>query len=204
MADDLELIDSHAGAVEQADLILIFGTRHWTPADVAAELYFSGRAPVIVTTGGADRHPRGVSEAVVHQRLLLAAGVPAEAIIVESQSVNTVENVTLALPLIERSVGQVRTVIAVVKWNHRRALVTLAAHAPWIERIYAADYEPFDAARRIHLSRTNWRDTYANRVRRETEYLQQMRANGFDLLTRTGAGWIRSRDPQVAVQVTSR
>jgi hypothetical protein len=53
-----------------ADLIFIFGTLHWTPAELAAELYIAGQAPFIVTTGGPDRHPRRVSEAVVHQRLL--------------------------------------------------------------------------------------------------------------------------------------
>lgn len=197
MAADLDLVDAHAGPIAPADLILIFGTRHWTPADIAAELYFDGFAPMIVTTGGAARHPRGRSEAVVHQQLLLAAGVPAEAILVESQSTNTVENVTLALPLM----GKPRSVIAVVKWNHRRALVTLAAHAPWIERIYAADYEPYDAVGRVYLSRSNWRATYADRVERETRYLLEMRTAGFDLLRRTDAGWVRSELPP---EVTSR
>ena len=69
-AVDLALIDAQAGEVLSADLIFIFGTRHWTPAELAAELYHAGRAPLVVTTGGPNRHPRGVSEAVMHQRLL--------------------------------------------------------------------------------------------------------------------------------------
>ncbi|MBO0880765.1 MAG: YdcF family protein, partial [Mycobacterium sp.] len=145
VAVDLELIDPHAGAVRNADLIFIFGTRHWTPAELAADLYHAGRAPFVVTTGGPQRHPRGISEAEVHQRLLVAAGVPEDAVIVENRSATTVENVTMSAPLIAQTVGPVRTVIAVVKWYHRRALVTLAAQAPYISRIYAADYEPFNA-----------------------------------------------------------
>jgi DUF218 domain len=189
---DLNLIDSHAGEVHPADVILVFGTRHWTAAEVAAELYFSDYAPVIVTTGGPKRHPRGASEAVQHQQLLLSAGVPAEAIIVESRSSTTTENVTMALPLIADSVSNVRSVIAVVKWCHRRAVVTLAAHAPWIERIYAADYEPFNAQKRVAATRSNWQDTYQERVERETRYMQERASNGLDLLKRTDSGWIRT------------
>jgi len=66
-AVDLDLIDAQAGDVLQADLIFIFGTLHWTPAELAADLSHAGCAPFVVTTGGPDHHPRGISEAVVHQ-----------------------------------------------------------------------------------------------------------------------------------------
>jgi hypothetical protein len=191
-AVDLALIDAQAGEVLSADLIFIFGTRHWTPAELAAELYHAGRAPLVVTTGGPNRHPRGVSEAVMHQRLLVGAGVPEEAVIVEDRSATTLENVTMAAPLIAQAVGSARSVIAVVKWFHRRALVALAAHAPHIERIYAAAYEPFNAERRIVLSRQNWADSCPRSVRRETRYMRELGVGGVDLLQRTGAGWIRT------------
>lgn len=189
---DLDLIDARAGEVASADLILIFGTLHWTPAELAAELYHAGRAPVIVTTGGPDRHPRGVSEAVVHQRLLVGAGVPEDAVIVEDRSATTLENVTMAAPLIAEAVGSVRSVIAVVKWFHRRALVALAAHIPHIERIYAAAYEPFNAERRIVLGRQNWEDSCPRSVQRETRYMRGLDADGFDLLQCTDTGWVRT------------
>lgn len=193
-AFDLDLVDSQAGEVRDADLIFIFGTRHWVPAELAAELYHAGRAPFVVTTGGPDRHPRGVSEAVVHKRLLLAAGIPESAVILEDRSTTTVENVTLSAPLIANVVGDVRSVIAVVKWYHRRALVTLAAHAPNIERIYAADYEPFNADSRIVLGRRNWAEFSPGTVERETRYMRGLAASGFDLLQRTDSGWVRTRD----------
>jgi hypothetical protein len=194
-AVDLDLIDSQAGDVQDADLIFIFGTLHWTPAELAAQLYHAGRARVIVTTGGPDRHPRRVSEAVVHQQLLIGAGVPESAVIVEDRSTSTVENVTMSAPLIAEAVGSVRSVIAVVKWYHRRALVTMARHAPHIERIYAADYEPFNAERRIVLGRHNWADSVPRSVARETRYMRGLSADGFDLLQRSDAGWVRTRSP---------
>ena len=191
-AVDLDLIDAQAGDVLQADLIFIFGTLHWTPAELAADLYHAGRAPFVVTTGGPDHHPRGLSEAVVHQRLLVGAGVPEEAVIVEDRSTTTLENVTMAAPLIAEAVGSVRSVIAVVKWFHRRALVNLAAHAPHIERIYAAAYEPFNTGRRIVLGRQNWAESCPRSVHRETRYMRGLDADGFDLLQRTDAGWVRT------------
>lgn len=163
---ELELIDSNAGDVGGADVIMIFGTRHWTPAELAADLYLAGLAPLIVTTGGSDRHPKGLSEALVHRELLVAAGVPPGAVLAESKSLNTTENVTFALPLIEEAIGMPRSVIAVVKWYHRRALVTLGQHWPSVERIYAADYEPFNTDRRMALSRSSWRDSCPRSVER--------------------------------------
>ncbi len=41
---DLELIDAHAGVVSSAVLIFVFGTRHWTPAEVSIALCASPHA----------------------------------------------------------------------------------------------------------------------------------------------------------------
>ncbi|HET7486956.1 MAG TPA: YdcF family protein [Acidimicrobiales bacterium] len=192
--DDLDIIDSHAGAIGEADVIVLFGTRHWTPAELAADLFLGGHAALIVTTGGSERHPRQLSEAVVHRDLLLAAGVPPEAVVAETESLSTSDNVRFALPLVEQRIGSPRSVIAVVKWYHRRALVTLARHALSVERIYAADYEPFNAERRIALSRSNWRDSCPRSVERERNYMNGLVASGVDVLARTHEGWIRTRE----------
>lgn len=188
---ELEPVDSHAGALGEADVIVIFGTRHWTPAELAADLYLAGFAPLIVTTGGSDRHPKRLSEAVLHRDLLLAAGVPGEAVLAETKSFSTTENVSFALPLIEQAVGTPRSVIAVVKWYHRRALVTLSQHAPSLERIDAADYEPFNTDRCIALSRSNWRDSCPQSVEREMKYMAEFASRGTDVLARTERGWVR-------------
>lgn len=101
----------------------------------------------------------------------------------------------MAKPLLT-DLGEIRTVLAVVKWNHRRALIHLAEQIPAIERIYAADYEPFNRTTRRSLSRANWRETCPRRVHRETQYLMAMQAEGRDMLQQTSAGWIRTSSGQ--------
>lgn len=189
---ELEPIDSHAGEVGQAEVIVIFGTRHWAPAELAADLYRAGQAPLIVTTGGSAPHPKNLTEALVHRDLLVAGGVPPDAVIAETESSTTTENVTFALPLIQDRIGAPRSAIAVVKWYHRRALVSLARLAPSLERIYAADYEPFNTDRRISLARSNWRESCPRSVERERTYMTELAAEGVDVLTRTKQGWVRT------------
>lgn len=192
-SDELrDLVDAHAGGIEPAEAIFVFGTQHWSPAELASSLYGRGMAPAIVLTGGPARHPRSVPESHVHRDLLLAAGVPPSALLVEDTSFHTGENVDHALPLLA-TLGQVRTLIAVVKWYHRRALVTLAERMPSLERIYAADYEPFNPSTRAGHARATWPRTSPKNVAKEVAYLEAMRADGIDLLSRTAAGWVRSR-----------
>jgi len=191
---DLDLIDSHAGALGAADFIMTFGTRHWTPAELASALFKRGLAPLIVTTGGPSRDPERASEGQRHRDLIVASGVPANAVVAEVESAHTLENVTLARPLVLERIGEPRTAIAVVKWYHRRALILLAQHMPSLQRIYAADYAPFNTDRGIALTRETWEDSCPRSVDRESGYLREWQARGVDLLTRAdGGGWIRTQ-----------
>lgn len=118
----------------------------------------------------------------------------------ESCSSSTVENVTMALPLVRERVPDLRTVIAVVKWFHRRALVTLAANAPSVERVFSAAYEPFDPMTGKRLRRSTWERTSPRSVARETQFMRALIASGFDPLTRAGdgRGWVRSAGPTLS------
>lgn len=192
-AVDLELIDASAPGMESADAIFVFGTLHTTHAEVASDLY-RGYATLVVLTGGECRDRPGHYEARRHRDLLLGAGVANDAIVVEGCSSSTVENVVMALPLVLERRSDLRTVIAVVKWFHRRALLTLAHHAPSIERIFAATYEPFDPVTGKLLLRSTWEQTSPRSVERETRYMRALVASGVDLLTHApdGGGWVRS------------
>lgn len=170
-------IDARAPGLAAADLIFVFGTRLVDPARIAGDLFHRRLAPFIVVTGGSARQPDELIEAEHHRDLLLAAGVPADAIVVENRSSSTNENVLFALPLIEQRCPKPRSVIAVVKSNHRRALVTLAQHAPSVDRIYAADYAPVSKPERID---------------KELRYMSDLLAAGVDLLVADGSGWRRS------------
>ena len=97
-----------ADRAQRADAILVFGsgvrengtasptlrarTRH------AYELWQRGLAPIIVCTGGLGAH--APAEAVVQEKLLLAWGVPAGAILKEERSTSTWENAMFAAPLL--------------------------------------------------------------------------------------------------------
>ena len=135
-----------------ADLMFVFGARQLAAAELAAELFHRKLAPLIVVTGG--RNPAtGLVEADQFFAYLTQAGIPAENIIVENRSTNTLENVVFSIPLIEQklALASLKTVLAVCKWNHsRRALMTLKRHFPSGIRYYASTYVPDG------ITRENW------------------------------------------------
>lgn len=169
-------IDARAVGLAPADLIFVFGTRLRDPALLAAGLFGRGLSPRIVVTGGSSRQVDGLNEADHHCAVLLELGVPRDAIIVENASSNTVENVVFALAVLAE-LPPPRTVIAVVKRHHRRALVTLALHVPSIERLYAVDYPA---------------ETRPGRIETEVRHMRALRGRGIDVLVADGEGWRRS------------
>ncbi len=130
----------------QADLAVVFGTRHATPIPLAAELYRQNIVRFIVVTGGINRFTQE-NEAQAHAKLLRAEGVPDEAIVIEDQSTNTLENAQFSLPKIAQKfeLTNLKNVIAVAKWFHaRRALMTLKRQWPQGIRYYVQNYYPID------------------------------------------------------------
>lgn len=119
-------LDATTSLPERADLLFVFGNRLPTPAQMAVDLFTRYPTSLIVLTGGSNQHT-GENEALSHYTIVRSAGVPEEAIIVESRSRNTLENVTLAVPLLEQTIPltSVTAVLAICKWMHsRRALMT--------------------------------------------------------------------------------
>jgi uncharacterized SAM-binding protein YcdF (DUF218 family) len=145
-------LDATTPLPTHADLLFVFGSRMLTAAELAANLYAEGRAPYIVITGGENRYT-GHNEADAFYQVLTEDHVPAEKIIVENRSTNTLENVTFALPLIEAklSLDSIRSLLVICKWMHsRRALMTLKRHFPRGVHYYAHTYEPRG------ITRENW------------------------------------------------
>lgn len=170
------VIDPTAPGLVPCDLIFVFGTRLPEPALIAADLFHAGMAPRVLVTGGSARQADGLHEAEHHRDLLVAAGVPEAAILVEGRSASTQENVDFGLALLDEPP---RTVLAVVKRHHRRALLLLAHACPTIERICVAAYDPPDFG--------------DDRERREHEAVARLVADGLDPLVRDEPGWVRSR-----------
>ena len=137
-------LDIRTWLPQSADLAFIFGTRHPTPAEMAAQLLIDQIVQYVVLTGGITRHT-GANEAQAHQEILLAQGVSPDHIILEDQSSNTLENVTYALPKIAArlSLDRINSIIVITKWYHiRRSIMTLKRHLPDGIRYYAHTYEP--------------------------------------------------------------
>jgi len=144
-----------------ADLIFVFGTRLPDPIPIAVDLYQRDVAPYIVITGG-DNRQTGVNEARAHCDLLLKSGIPADCIIMEDRSANTLENVTFALPEIEKRLDLhlIQRMIVVAKWMHaRRAVMTLKRHVPDGIRYHIQTYNPWG------ITLENWRDLPEGRGR---------------------------------------
>lgn len=87
-------------------------------ADRAVALWRAGAVRAVVTCGGTGRHPP--AEALAIRDLLVAAGLPAAAILTEAASTTTRENVAFALPLL-RAMGAGRVVIVTDLWHGPRA-----------------------------------------------------------------------------------
>jgi uncharacterized SAM-binding protein YcdF (DUF218 family) len=120
--------------IPQADAIVVLGgalePKEWPRRTVevkdsgdrilyAFELYRQKKAPLILCAGGlAEPGIREFSEAEDMRAMLESFGVPPEAILVETNSLNTAQNASYSLPFI-----QARSI-------HRILLVTTAIHMP--------------------------------------------------------------------------
>ncbi|MER6524057.1 YdcF family protein [Streptomyces sp. NPDC001508] len=133
----------------------LFGTNQTRPIEIAAQRYHKGLAPLIIATGGINRHT-GIVEAHMFRELLIERGVPDSVIRCEDQAANTWQNVELSLPYLREALASGLKVTAVSKWYHRRTLHCLATLVPDIGPFYGISWEPIYAGKVIN--RTDWPD----------------------------------------------
>lgn len=111
-------------------------------ADVTAELYRQGMAPLVVFTGATsrttrERMPRG--EAEHYRARAIELGVPSDAILVEPQARNTGENIRFSRALLEEQGVLVSSVLLVSKpYEERRAYATARKLWPDVEFVSAS------------------------------------------------------------------
>jgi uncharacterized SAM-binding protein YcdF (DUF218 family) len=155
----------------------IFGTNQSRPAEIAADRYHRGLAPLIIVTGGINRHNQ-VNEAGEFRRILTGSGVPETAIRVEDQSANTWQNVELALPFLREALASGLTMTAIGKWYHRRTVHMLKTQLPEIGSFHVITWEPaYDG---LPVTRADWPDIPGGRRRvlREWEEVSRRVADG--------------------------
>jgi|SRR5215470_9013408 len=132
---------------------IIFGTNQASPAIIVADRYRQGLAPLIIATGGVNRHT-GIVEAREFHRLLVEREVPEATIRLEEQSANTWQNVEMALPFLHEAVATGLPITAVAKWYHRRAIHVLRTLLPDVDAFHAITWEPVYGG--TPVTRTNW------------------------------------------------
>lgn len=156
---------------------LIFGTNQPIPAEITADRYHKGLAPLIIATGGVNRH-NGIVEGREFHRLLVERGVPDGIIRYEDRSANTWQNVEFALPYLREAHAAGLPVTAVCKWYHRRAIHVLRTLLPEVDGFYAITWEPVYAG--APVTRTNWlhNPDGKRRVLREYEEVPRRVADG--------------------------
>lgn len=174
--------------VEPVALVL-FGTNQAAPVQIAAERYHKGTAPLVIATGGVNRH-NGIIEGRWFARQLSEAGVPDSVIRVEDQSTNTWQNVELSLPYLREALGMGLRLAVVSKWYHLRAVYCIRTLLPEAVPFYAISWEPVYAGALV--TRASWPKTPDGRRRviREAEEVPRRVADGsFSVAEKTDGAW---------------
>lgn len=82
--------------------LFVFGTNQLAPIEIAAARHLRGTAPLIIVTGGVNRHDGRVEGPWLRDELM-TRGVPVSAIRVEAASANTEQNVVNALAHVQEA-----------------------------------------------------------------------------------------------------
>jgi uncharacterized SAM-binding protein YcdF (DUF218 family) len=106
----------------KADVIVAISGDTGARADSAIALWKQGYAPLLIFSGGSS-DPASVASAELMKRTAVAAGVPANAILVEGESATTEENAR-KVALLMRSKA-LRSAILVTSPYHQRRAATL-------------------------------------------------------------------------------
>jgi hypothetical protein len=157
--------------------LILFGTNQAAPARIAAERHHRGAAPLVIATGGVNRH-NGSIEGREFARQLTGAGVPGSVIRVEDQSKDTWQNVELSLPYLREALGMGLRLAVVSKWYHLRAVYCLATLLPEAAPFCAISWKPVYAGTLV--TRSSWPKIPDGRRRvvRESEEVPRRVADG--------------------------
>ncbi|HVM62132.1 MAG TPA: ElyC/SanA/YdcF family protein [Verrucomicrobiae bacterium] len=140
-------------AVPARDVALVLGARRTTPdghwanphfanrIEAAAELYRTGKVKHLLVSG--DNHVRGYDEPSDMRDALVAAGVPAEAVVLDYAGFRTLDSVVRAKEVF----GQTRLMVVSERFHNYRAL--------FICRHYGIDAVAYDA-RPVSLRVSTW------------------------------------------------
>jgi uncharacterized SAM-binding protein YcdF (DUF218 family) len=182
-------VDIEAPPLDEPTAHVIFGTNQAQPAAIVAGRYRQGLAPLIIATGGINRH-NGVVEGQMFRQLVTASGVPDGSIRVEDQSANTWQNVELSLPFLRQALASGLRLTAVSKWYHRRAVHALRTLLPEADIFYAISWEPVYADALV--TRENWAKSPDGRrrvIREWQEVPRRVSDGSYREAVKAGGAW---------------
>jgi uncharacterized SAM-binding protein YcdF (DUF218 family) len=146
-------------------------------------------APLVIATGGVNRH-NGVVEGRMLHRLLTQSAVPDSSVRVEDQSASTWQNVELSLPFLREALALGLPLTAVSKWYHRRAIHALRTLLPEAGFFYAISWEPVYAG--VLVTRDNWPQVPDGRrrvIREWQEVRRRVDAGGYHQASVVAGAW---------------
>ena len=140
----------------RADVAIVFGMNDPTrPAQYAAKLWHNGTVARLLFTGG--HNPKlGATEAGEMARLAFAAGVPANAVLVEDKARNTDENACFSARLLAEATGKdepgppSRVLLLTIHYHLRRAYIAARRWLPPQTQLGWACYPS------LHYTSTDW------------------------------------------------
>jgi uncharacterized SAM-binding protein YcdF (DUF218 family) len=164
--------------LKPADLLFVFGTREDVAlrAETACRLWREGLFRRAIVSGGVTPGS-DLSECAVIKPLMVAGGVPSGLILEEHRAMNTGENVTFSLPVIDAAIGlkNIRSVICLGNtWTGRRYAMTLHRHWPEVEKMLLT-VDSFATRRQRWDSDPEFR----RRVLTEFDKIEPYKARGF-------------------------
>ncbi|GGN68408.1 hypothetical protein GCM10010112_32750 [Actinoplanes lobatus] len=134
--------------IRPADVGIGLGSHDLGVAKIATELYFKKMYPWLVFTGAnapttIETFPRG--EAIHYREYAIENGVPADAILVETQARNTSQNIEFTRAVLDEQGIQARSVILMSRpYQQRRAYATCKKIWPEVEVTCASLPLPLD------------------------------------------------------------
>jgi|GEM_PF-226272 len=153
------LIFNEQQPLHKADAGIVLGAALWneqpSPAlkerlDYAIELYEQGLFDYFILSGGKPSYSRGLSEAEGMQHYLVDAGIPADKLLLESQSSDTYENLLFSQRVAENH--QVSSTIIITHNYHTKRAEDIARHVG-LEHVQTAGVETTVLNESYHYTR---------------------------------------------------
>lgn len=134
---------------EKSDTIFILGGSSPAPIEKALELYNAGYSPKIafISTGGnfGGEKVWNMPENEYYKKILIAGGVPEDAIVTEGKTTNTLAEAKAAIPFLkEKGINPEKIILVARPIHQRRAFATFSQQHKDVKYINCPANEPLD------------------------------------------------------------